>query len=252
MANTAWSMSVLGTRPDTLLSAFADEVVRRKCDFNEQNLSNILLAYATLDYPAPALFEALGAEIASRDDVNEQAISNSLWALAVSDTHSSAVKMLWRRACAYPVSQWIDDGLTQLSLVQLTLRCEKSDLADLPSEALQQAIDNVPLPTTISDTQQQVSKALRAIGWAHEEEQSVSGVVVDMLGTDGRIVQVDGPFHYTTCPLSGEVRENGNTKWNTRILRALGHNVVRVKYQDWYDAADAGNGKSFLRKLMEL
>ena len=68
----------------------------------------------------------------------------------------------------------------------------------------------------------------------------------------GMEFQVDGPFHYTTCPLSGEVRENGNTKWNTRILRALGHNVVRVKYQDWYDAADAGKGKSFLRKLMEL
>ena len=115
-------------------------------------------------------------------------------------------------------------------------------------------MDNARRSDGYSDTQRQVSKALRAIGWPHEEEQSVSGVVVDMLGTDGRIVQVDGPSHYTTCPVTGEEREDGATTWNTRILQAIGHNVVRVKYQDWSDAYnnDAGNGPSYLRKLMEL
>ena len=138
--------------------------------------------------------------------------------------------------------------------MQLTLRCEKSDLADLPSEALQQAIDNVPLPTTISDTQRQVSKALRAIGWAHEEEVNVSGVVVDMLGADGRVVQVDGPFHYTTCPQTGVERVNGATSWNTRILEALGNTVVRVRYRDWDSVTANGKagGETFLRELLGL
>ena len=85
-----------------------------------------------------------------------------------------------------------------------------------------------------SATQREVSATLRSLGWAHEEECDIGGLLVDMADVAGRVVvEFDGPTHYITDLATGEEREDGPTVWKTRLLERLGYRVVRIGHVEW-------------------
>ncbi|KXZ53954.1 hypothetical protein GPECTOR_6g873 [Gonium pectorale] len=79
-----WALSSLRYRPaEQLLLAAAAPAATRLELFDDQALSNLLLAYARMGVPAPRLFSAASAELARRSHfVDLQSLASCTWALA--------------------------------------------------------------------------------------------------------------------------------------------------------------------------
>jgi len=274
LSSIVWALATLKFRDDNLMGTFAGEATRRARKFTTKANADVLWSYASLAFDAPEMFVALGTEIARRDDAYAQHSASALWSLViaggVSHDRNAAVETLFRRCCQADASAWSEESLRQIAQAQMALRCEayvRSEVAEntvenarlaanaevmnLPSIELQQSIANVRGDHVSSQVSKQISSMLKSIGWEHEVDVALEGgVVVDMLGEDGKLVIVDGPWHFTRSPASGEERENGPLLWTMRILRMGGCRVVKIGHRQWRDAQSLGNGEQLLANLL--
>ena len=93
-----------------------------------------------------------------------------------------------------------------------------------------------------------VSKVLGSMGVAHVNEESISGLWVDIAVPDRRIVvEVNGPSHY--CRDSRRVL--GNTLFKERLLGQLGWHVLVVPYYEWAELHSDQDRRAYLTEKLE-
>jgi hypothetical protein len=92
LANTAWAFATADYAAPALLDAIAAAAVPRLRDFNPQNLANTAWAFATAGHAAPALLDAIaGAAVPRLRDFNPQDLANTAWAFATADQRAPAL-----------------------------------------------------------------------------------------------------------------------------------------------------------------
>merc|ERR1712151_1233762 len=62
IANTVWAFATLNGPAPKLFDAVAHEALERLGEFNSQDIANTVWAFATLNRPAPKLFDAVAHE----------------------------------------------------------------------------------------------------------------------------------------------------------------------------------------------
>jgi hypothetical protein len=89
ISNLAYAYALIGYDPklgnQTLLGNIGDAFVGFLYEFNGQDISNMVWAYATLNVAHPALFQAVGDHIEQLGDLESfkpQALTNIIWAYA--------------------------------------------------------------------------------------------------------------------------------------------------------------------------
>ncbi|KAL7507662.1 hypothetical protein ACHAXN_004803 [Cyclotella atomus] len=95
LSNLAYAYGLLGYNPQldsngTLLGNVAEKAVTCTREFEPQGYSNVLWAYATLEFVHPNLFQAIGKAIVCIPDLKAftpQALSNIVWAYAKAQVH---------------------------------------------------------------------------------------------------------------------------------------------------------------------
>jgi hypothetical protein len=224
--------------------------------FIEQNMSNILWAYATMGRkPRAGVMRGLaGRAEALAGTFTTQDVANMLWAfcvmsvLGVPDEDSRWVHKIEQRLVSLAKHAcFASSELSQLH--QFFVWCD----VEKRKQQLEATIDMrvfkekcrsefEKAPTAPSTTQRQVSETLRRMGLSVEDEVRCpkSGYSIDMLvsglGMGGEIssgvrtwaVEVDGPSHFFASKTP-----TGVTLLKRRHLQLLGHALVSVPYWEW-------------------
>ena len=181
-----------------------------------------------------------------------QELANLIYAVAIAGCWGEArlVAALERAVVGVPWSEWKVFELRSLALVQYHAKAEAGLELFRDDATFDTVLENARLSAdvTVSRTQAEVSQLLGDLGWAHDDEVEVEGVLsVDMADVAARTaVEFDGPSHFVTELETGAVRVGGATLAKTRVLRALGWMVVRLRYDDWQRECEAGTAESFL------
>ena len=232
--------------------------VGRLRDFNAQELSNTVWAFATAGHAAPTLFEAVAAEARGRlHDFTPQELSNTAWAFAVTDArHPQFIAALTERL-AQPGLALQPSELRQLQ--QFSLWCElelRLPEAQLLPPALRErcrdALRAVASGTAemaaapASRLQQSVGRALGRLGVSAAAEHALAeGYSVDFALVDERVaIEVDGPSHFALSGDGAGRRPVGKTVIKRRQLAALGWRLVSVTAADWDPLAAPRDGSS--------
>ena len=194
---------------------------------------------------APELYDAISTEVVRRGlrGFNEQHLSNTAWAFAVSDPPSADELFgpaSFAARCAHLESSFSRLDLSQLHQWSLW-REERSGRGamwpELP-DSLRQACRNafVEEDAQPSQLQSDVVREIRSHDVEHVEEEhrcEASGYSIDALLTlnDGKqiAVEVDGPFHF----VGRSHLPNGATVLKHRQLRHFGWRLESVKYWEW-------------------
>ena len=95
LSNLAYAHALLEDDPafddgTKLLTNIANESIDRINEFNEQDTSNIVWAYATMKIPNRALFEAVGGLVSNMPGLKKfkpQELSNIVWAFSTANVH---------------------------------------------------------------------------------------------------------------------------------------------------------------------
>jgi hypothetical protein len=93
LSNLAYAYGLIDYVPlfddgSDLFDHIATQAVKNSAEFNPQDISNIVWAYATVNKPHPALFAAMGDQVVEFKNLSElwpQALSNTVWAYATAD-----------------------------------------------------------------------------------------------------------------------------------------------------------------------
>ena len=96
LANALGNLELGGGAWSSLWDAIAVEAATRVLEFNPQNLANTAYAYAKADHAAPALFDAIAAEVVRRlvrrvDKFTPEGLTNLLWGYAKADHAAPAL-----------------------------------------------------------------------------------------------------------------------------------------------------------------
>eukprot|EP00985_Skeletonema_marinoi_P013377 scaffold6613_cov158-Skeletonema_marinoi.AAC.4 len=96
LSNIAYAYALIKYVPefddesDLLFHHIATQAALHSTEFNAQDISNMMWAYATVDKPHAFLFEAMGDQVVAREhlgEFNPQAIFNLVWAYAKAGVH---------------------------------------------------------------------------------------------------------------------------------------------------------------------
>ncbi|KAG8463146.1 hypothetical protein KFE25_011143 [Diacronema lutheri] len=223
-----------------------------------------------------ALFDAIAATALPRVSLLSCGeASTLLWAFAVRGhrrEHDDFARALWARAAAEGADGWRAAEravATQLAQAALSARLHSAhlpagvaplpqppagvaralrDAARAPAPPSPPAQPPSPSPTlpkrgarahgSAWAPQRELSAALRAAGWAHDEELVVDGgdglLVVDMGCAASRVaLEFDGPTHWVIDEQSRTSHLDGPTRWKSTALRALGWRVLRLGHATW-------------------
>ena len=255
LANVAWSYAKVNVDAPQLFEAIGREAARRADDFKPQELANIVWAFATVGAATTERLcrDLADACVAAATLFKPQELANLIYAVAIAGCWGEAhlVAALERAVVGVPWSEWKVFELRSLALVQYHAKAEAGLELFRDDATFDTVLENARLSAdvTVSRTQAEVSQLLGDLGWAHDDEVEVEGVLsVDMADVAARTaVEFDGPSHFVTELETGAVRVGGATLAKTRVLRALGWMVVRLRYDDWQRECEAGTAESFLR-----
>ena len=150
------------------------------------------------------------------------------------------------------------EGRAQLYQVYLYLSRELPDSLLVPvlgehSQQLKEAF--VSQDVEPSQTQNEVSRVLTALGWSHEEEhRTEEGLSLDMARPSMKVaVEFDGPTHYLLGGASGRITPNGATSFKRRLLRILGWEVISIPYFEWNEVRSSKETReAYLRTKLAL
>jgi hypothetical protein len=266
-----WAFAKANMADAGLFARLASEITRRRSldDFTPQALANTVWAFAKANMADAGLFARLASEITRRrslDDFTPQNLANTVWAFAVADEHaivSLIIDHVFALSEGPSAPSWSIESISQLH--QAVLQSSAAWHAHLSSsragvvEEWRQARCLHALKTSEpSQLQRQVYRALRELEVEFTEEFIVSelGYSVDarlLLGTDRKVVLVDGPSHFVTRDLAkpSGLRETGATFLKHRQLKRAGWTVVQVPYWEW-DALTRAQQAPYLRDKLAL
>jgi len=89
-----------------------------------------------------------------------------------------------------------------------------------------------------------VSDTLTSLGFVHSHEVNLGGLTVDMQLEDGRVIEVDGKYHFDR---SRQYR--GHTLFKQRLLRGMGYEVFSINCHEW-NRSTTGQRLEYLSKLL--
>ncbi|RMG43608.1 MAG: hypothetical protein D6719_03575 [Candidatus Dadabacteria bacterium] len=152
------------------------------------------------------------------------------------------------------------EKLTEQNLMRLyhALLAAKRPVPDLLSQRVDGIIkkkqENMPRPNSFErDVERHVHK-LAPKDLIVVAQALVEGYRVDLLlmreKQPGIVIECDGDrFHYMVNS-AGRVMRNGRSRLKDKVLRATGHDILRVKYSSWKRMSDSKR-REFLRKELK-
>jgi len=270
VANAAWAFATLGYDAPNLFLEIDRQSKWLVEEGTTQAVANVALAFATLGIDAPSFFAELdrNKEILLKDE-NPQAIANACFAVSVlgrSKSSEALLLHLWDRAAQLfdAGAVFTDEGMLQLAQAQACARAEGVELPEVPmtmSRKMKSAMAQyTPEDNKVSRSVEQVSKALKEIGFDHELEVSpgstISGgmLAIDLACKERMIaIEFDGPSHYLKALGTGMLttKENGGTKAKRRFLKQLGWTVINLDFRDYMEADRKSNLKQWLGEKLK-
>ena len=242
VAHAFTKAGLVGSGPWQGVWAALPEAVRRGLGgFNAQCLSNTGWAFATAGHEAPALFEAISAELANRQlgGFHEQNVCAMAWAFAVLDPRSADALFstsFFTTRCTHLETSFALTDLRQLHQWSLWREERGALWPGLPTSLRHACLEAfVAEEGKPSRLQSDVVREIRSRGFDVEEEHrcKVSGYSIDALVTlsDGKkiAVEVDGPSHF----LGHSQQPVGATLLKHRQLRYFGWRLESVPYWEW-------------------
>ena len=183
LTNTVWAFATAGVAAQALFSAVAVEALRLIQEFNSQELTNTIWAFATAGITDQALFGAITVEAVGRiREFNAQALANTIWAFACAGWQQSQVFLELGSALMECFDDLNEAQKSQLYLATLYVQMEWPDLDFQISSQLQslRSAYTADDPTP-SKLQRDVSAMLTELGWAHEiEHVTPEGISLDL------------------------------------------------------------------------
>lgn len=257
VANVAWSYR--GRYQPALYESLVRAGLRRVNDQAPQELASTAYSLASAGVDAPALYEAIARSSARKIHIFGPV---DLHILAWSFCVAGALEPRLFGAVAGVLPESFDDltleGRAQLYQVYLFLRLELPDSLLVPvlEERRSKLLDAfVTQDVTSSRTQNEVSRVLAALGWAHEAEfRTEDGLSLDMACQTTRVaVEFDGPTHYLLGGDGGRMRCNGATAFKRRLLAKMGWTVIDIPYYEWNEVRDQKDAREgYLRQKLSL
>ncbi|KAL7528123.1 hypothetical protein ACHAWF_002448, partial [Thalassiosira exigua] len=252
LAYTAWAYATSKESNPILFQKLSEAVLKKRNEFNSQNIANFLWAAATNGHVEQNLFEEMAPTAASLlPKCNIQGLANLAWAYAVADVQiPSLFNHDFTNAYLEKETKFKKEALRQLHQWNLwQLECESG--IQLPPSLRKKCynafVSEDPTPSALQDD---VILELSAIGLNPEEEVlTKSGYRIDALvEVNGNkvAIEVDGPFHFVDrCP-------NGSTMLKHRQVAKLeGMPVISVPYWEWDKLKkDRGKKQQYLRSLL--
>ena len=247
LSNVAWAFASLGFLSMDLFRNIEEEILRRKDNcFNAQDLANVAWAFASLAVDAPRLFETMADIIVEREakGFTSQNAAITLWAFACS---SSKKKKLFEVL----FDSFEDDlNIKANSQVYLASVYAKKHLN------VDSSLSSEKRPAAPSRLQRDVSRMLENdLGWSHILEHATpEGFSLDMAQPFAKVaIEVDGPSHFLYNLETGRRIRNGATRLKNRLLRAYGWHIAHVSFLEWTAAtSDAHKIQLLSHKLKEL
>eukprot|EP00808_Paulinella_micropora_P025336 g81610.t1 len=258
IANTLNAVAKLDYNPgEAVVRTLCAEALKKAESFVPQDIGNTLNALSKLDYnPGEQVLRRLCAEAFKKaESFNAQEIANTLYACIVLNLVDPS--LFSRLISLLPLPEKVDPkGLSQLHYVQISLRSEHAffgpylpaPLADACwSSMMQEAVHS-------SELHKEVSKVLRDEGVPHVNEDTSSGLLVEIGMAEHRVViEVDGPSHFVAGSVeSRRPKYSFATLCKHRLLKAMGWGVVSVPFYEWEHLRPAEQVLYLRRKLREV
>ena len=230
------------------------EAPRRMTEFSLQDMANTGWAFATAGIQAPALFDAIAAQLSTVNEArNPQDMANLMWAFACIGWESSGLFLDLASSIAGSLADLDDSAQSLLYLAALYVQSEYPDLASFPLAphlgTLRTAYLRLEPPP--GQLQADVSAALLQMGWPHTPAYVTSdGIALDCAQVESqRAIEVHGPAHYLLDVASGTFVTSGYSRFTSRLLRALGWDVVDLAFFDWEELNPSERHQLLLDKL---
>lgn len=271
VSNTAWAFATLQTTAPTFFAEIEQRAEWLVREGSVQCVSNIAWAFATLNVEAPHFFTALDNNLTHllAKKVKPQSVANLCHAVAIATTpsaHAMLLAGLWEKA-----AQLFDEGasfenkaLVQLAQSQLFANAWGVALPSCPTESMlrrmKDALASLPADDNVASTStQEISTALREIGFDHElevppESSNQYGMLaVDFACKSRKVaIEYDGDRHFLRSVNSGlrTTSRNGRTKAKRRLLEKLGWTVVNLDFRDHREAQRRSAVKEWLQQVL--
>eukprot|EP00808_Paulinella_micropora_P029769 g50910.t1 len=256
IANTLNALANLDHNPgEILLGRLCAEALKKAESFNSQGIANTLNALVKLDHnPGEQVLRRLCAEALKKaESFTAQGIANTLYACIVLNRVDPS---LFSRLISRLPEKLDPKELNQLHYVQLSLRSEHSSLGLSLPAPLPAACKSSMMQETVhsSELHKEVSKVLRKENVPHVNEDTSSGLWVDIGMAEHRVViEVDGPTHFVAGSVeSKRPKYNLTTLYKHRLLRAMGWRVVSVPFYEWQDRRPEERALNLRQKLREV
>ncbi|KAI2514298.1 endonuclease [Fragilaria crotonensis] len=242
LANCLWSCGKLGIKSPNLLHLFDERAEWLVKTGTPQEIANCAWALSVLGSQSLRFFASLDRCLNKfLDDSNSQNLCNVCYAIGILDLQqTSMLPKVWNALVERTTGDLPVDELIQILYVEACASAYGIELAS-PSPGLRRQLDQLSLPNTSSDFEQEISNALDDIGFSHQQglspfQFSPGLLAIDMACPDRMIaIEYDGPNHYVSIPGDSEKRvENGPTKAKRRLLQQLGWVVINLNWMEAY------------------